>query len=62
MLNYKMERVDANTVVMITERGEKVTLHFQPDDNPDIENIITDNLLTSYEKRIKTMAMANTEF
>lgn len=60
MLNYETERIDANTVVMMTERGEKVTLHFQPEDNPNIENIITDNLLTSYERRIK--AMANTEF
>ncbi|MDO5398322.1 MAG: hypothetical protein Q4G33_11420 [bacterium] len=56
MLNYEMERIDADTVVMTTERGEKVTLHFQPEDNPDIENIITDNLLTSYERRIKAMA------
>lgn len=56
MLNYEMERIDADTVVMTTERGEMVTLHFQPKDNPDIENIITDNLLTSYERRIKAMA------
>ena len=56
MLNYEMEKVDATTVVMMTKRGEKVTLHFQPEDNPDIENIITDNLLTSYERRIKAMA------
>ena len=56
MLNYEMEIVDATTVIMTTERGEKVTLHFQPEDNPDIENIITDNLLTSYERRIKAMA------
>lgn len=56
MLNYEMERIDADTVVMTTERGEKVTLHFQPEDNPDIENIITDNLLTSYERRINAMA------
>lgn len=56
MLNYEIERVDATTVIMTTEHGEKVTLHFQPEDNPDIENIITDNLLTSYERRIKAMA------
>lgn len=56
MLNHEMERIDANTVVMTTPRGEKVTLHFQPEDNPDIENIITDNLLISYERRIKAMA------
>lgn len=58
MLNYEMERVDATTVIMTTERGEKVTLHFQPEDNPDIENIITDNLLTSYGRRIRIMANA----
>lgn len=55
MLNCEIERIDADTVVMTTKRGEKIILHFQSEDNPDIENIITDNLLTSYERRIKAM-------
>lgn len=52
MFNYEITRVDENTVKYTTEDGSNVTLRFREEDNPDIEDIITDNLLTSYERRI----------
>lgn len=53
MFNYEMTRVDENTVKYTTEDGTRVTLRFKEEDNPDIEDIITDNLLTSYERRMR---------
>lgn len=52
MLNYEITRVDENTVTYTTEDGSNVTLRFMKEDNPDIEDIITENLLSSYERRI----------
>lgn len=52
-MNYTMKRTEENVVVIKTDKGNTITLVFQKEDNPDIEDIITDNLLTSYEKRIK---------
>lgn len=60
-MNCEMKRVDENTVVMKTEKGNTVTLRFKPEDNPEIEDIITDNLLTSYERRIRAQAKINHE-
>lgn len=48
-----IHRVAENVVVMKTQSGCTVTIKFRKEDNPDIENIVTDNLLTSYEQRIK---------
>ncbi|MDY3030634.1 MAG: hypothetical protein SOS24_02595 [Clostridia bacterium] len=52
MFNYEITRVDENTVKYTTEDGSNVTLRFRKEDNPDIEDIITENLLSSYERRI----------
>ncbi len=52
-----VERIDETTAILTTEKGYKATIHFLKEDNPDIENIVTDNLLTSYERRIKMMAV-----
>lgn len=48
-----IHRVAENVVVMKTQSGCTVTIKFRKEDNPDIENIVTDNLLTSYEQRIR---------
>ena len=53
MFNYEIIRVDENTVKYTTEDGSNVTLRFRKEDNPDIEDIITENLLSSYERRIR---------
>ena len=50
---YDMKRVDKDTVKVTTEEGNIITIHFKTEDNPDIEDIVTDNLLTSYDKRLK---------
>ena len=52
MLNYEITRVDEITVKYTTEDGSNITLRFRKEDNPDIEDIITENLLSSYERRI----------
>ena len=52
MFNYEITRVNENTVKYTTEDGSNVTLRFREEDNPDIEDIITENLLSSYERRI----------
>ena len=52
-MNYKMERIADNVVVMTTDSGNTIKIVFAKEDNPDIENIVTDNLMMSYEKRIK---------
>ena len=53
MFNYEITRVDENTVKYTTEDGSNVTLRFRKEDNPNIEDIITENLLSSYERRIR---------
>ena len=53
MFNYEITRVDENTVKYTTEDGSNVTLRFREEDNPDIEDIITENLLSSCERRIR---------
>ena len=53
MFKYSMKKIDDNTVVIKTDKGNTVTLRFQPEDNFDVEDIITNNLLTSYERRIQ---------
>lgn len=53
MMSSVIHRVAENVVVMKTQSGCTVTIKFRKEDNPDIENIVTDNLLTSYEQRIK---------
>ena len=52
-MNYKLKRILENVVVVETDTGNRVTIIFQKEDNPDIEDIVTNNLLMSYEQRIK---------
>lgn len=52
-MDYKLKRILENVVVMETDTGNRVTIIFQKEDNPDIEDIVTNNLLMSYEQRIK---------
>ena len=52
-MNYIIKRVSENKVIMEMENGIKVTITFRACENPDIENIVTDNLMTSYERRMK---------
>jgi hypothetical protein len=52
-MKYKIKRTAENVVVMETDKGNKVTIVFQKEDNPNIEDIVTNNLLMSYEKRLK---------
>lgn len=52
-MNYTMKRTEKNVVIMTTDKGNTVKIVFRKEDNPDIEDIVTDNLLTSYELRIK---------
>lgn len=52
-MNYTMERIAENVVVMTTDKGNTIKIVFRKEDNPDIENIVTDNLLMSYEQRIR---------
>lgn len=48
-----IKRIAENVVVMTTDKGNTIKLVFRKEDNPDIENIVTDNLLMSYERRIR---------
>lgn len=52
-MKYTMKRTAENVVVMETDKGSNVTIIFQKEDNPDIEDIVTNNLLMSYEERMK---------
>jgi hypothetical protein len=52
-MKYTMKRTAENVVVMETDKGSNVKIIFQKEDNPYIEDIVTNNLLMSYEKRIK---------
>ena len=54
-MNYTIKRVDENKAVMEMEDGSKVTIIFREEDNPDIEDIVTNNLMMSYEQRMKEM-------
>ncbi len=54
-MNYTMRKTAANIVVMEMENKTKITIRFKERDNPDIENIVTDNLMMSYERRIKAV-------
>ena len=58
-MTNQIRKITENTFEITTRRGDVVTVHFTEDDNPDIENIITDNLMTSYEKRMGKTASEN---
>ena len=52
-MNYTIKRIDENKAVMEMENGSKVTIIFKKEDNLDIEDIVTNNLMMSYEQRMK---------
>ena len=52
-MDYTIKRIDENKAVMEVENGSKVTIIFKKEDNPDIEDIVTNNLMMSYEQRMK---------
>ena len=52
-MDYIIKRIDENKAVMEMENGSKVTIIFREEDNPDIEDIVTNNLMMSYEQRMK---------
>lgn len=54
-MNYIIKRIDENKAVMEMENGSKVIIIFKKEDNPDIEDIVTNNLLSSYERRMMGM-------
>ncbi|HJF39969.1 MAG TPA: hypothetical protein K8V91_03515 [[Clostridium] spiroforme] len=51
-MNYIIKRIEEDKAVMEMENGSKVTIIFRKKDNPDIEDIVTNNLMMSYEQRI----------
>ena len=56
-MKYTMRRTSENTVEMETDKGSHVKIIFKKEDNPKIEDIVTNNLLMSYEQRIKETAL-----
>ena len=54
-MNYTIKRIDENKAVMDMENGSKVVIIFKKEDNPDIEDIVTNNLMMSYEQRMKEL-------
>lgn len=54
-MNYTIKRIDENKVIMEMENGSKVIIIFKKEDNPDIEDIVTNNLMMSYEQRMKEL-------
>ncbi len=52
-MNYTLKRTAENVAVMETENGCKVTIVFKKEENPDIEDIVTNNLMMSYEQRMR---------
>lgn len=52
-MDYIIKRIDENKAAMEMENGSKVIIIFKNKDNPDIEDIVTNNLMMSYEQRMK---------
>jgi hypothetical protein len=52
-MNYIIKRIDDNKAVMEMENGSRITIIFRKEDNQDIEDIVTNNLMMSYEQRMK---------
>lgn len=52
-MNYTIKRIDKNKAIMEMENGSRITLIFRDEDNPEIEDIVTNNLMMSYEARMK---------
>ena len=52
-MNYIMTRTGQDTVFVKANNGVNVRINFSSEDNSEVEDIVTNNLLISYEKRIK---------
>lgn len=52
-MDYTLKRMDKNIVIMELENKTKIIIRFREKDNPDIEDIVTNNLMMSYEQRMK---------
>lgn len=52
-MDYTLKRMDKNIVIMELENKTKIIIRFREKDNPDIEDIVTNNLMMSYEQRLK---------
>lgn len=52
-MNYIMTRTGQNSAYVKVDNGVNVSIHFSSEDNTEVEDIVTNNLLLSYEKRIK---------
>ena len=46
-MDYIIKRIDENKAVMEMENVSKITIIFKKEDNSDIENIVTNNLIMS---------------
>ena len=51
-MNEKIQRISKSEFIMESEKGEFITLIFNEIDNKDVENLILESLLTSYETRL----------
>ena len=60
-MNYTIERIGENKAVVNMENGVEVTIIFRKEDNPDIEDIVTNNLMMSYEQRIAEISKSHDE-
>ena len=52
-MNYTMTRTGLNSVEYKTDKGVTVKMKFNANDNYEVEDNVTSNLLMSYEERIK---------
>ena len=52
-MKHKFLHIADNVVEMETENGNHVKIVFSEEDNPEIENIVTNNIMMSYEQRIR---------
>ena len=52
-MDYIMTRTGQDTVFVKANNGVNVRINFSSEDNSEVEDIVTNNLLLSYEKRIK---------
>ena len=52
-MNYIITRTGQDSAYVKAENGVNVRINFSSEDNSEVEDIVTNNLLLSYEKRIK---------
>ena len=52
-MNYTMTKTGLNSVEFKTDIGVTIKMNFNTNDNYEVEDNVTSNLLMSYEERIK---------